>query len=79
MTENVYDISSFPRLNTTNRSGGSIAIVYKTELSKHIKCNRLQFFSFECVEVRIDINKKSAICLVIYRRFLSKKKKLPTM
>ena len=73
ITENIYNISSFPRLHATNRSGGSIAIVYKKNLSKHITCRRLQFLSFECVEVKIKLDKVSAVCLVIYRRFMSKR------
>ena len=73
LTQKTYRIASFPRLDTKNRSGGSIAVVYKADLHKNISCKRLQFSSFECVEVKLTVDKVSAVCLIIYRRVPNKK------
>ena len=73
LTQKNYSIASFPRLDTKNRSGGSIAIVFKADLYRNIHCKRLLFSSFECVEVKLTVNKLSAVCLIIYRRAPTKK------
>ena len=77
LTQGNYDLYSFPRLKTTNRSGGSIGIIVKKALSKHVNCKRLTYTSFECVEVKLTIDRVSAVCLVIYRRHPNKKNNIP--
>ena len=76
LTNNNFDFKSFPRLNTTNRSGGSIAILMNKNISKYCTCTRLTYASFECVEVQIKRGNKSTICTIIYRRRPTMKNKI---
>ena len=77
LTPNTYEIFSFPRLNPTCRSGGSIAILMKKSISKHAKCKRFDNVSIEGAEVSLTFGKRSTTIVCIYHRTSKATYKVP--
>jgi hypothetical protein len=63
MTPDGYSCHSFPR----GARGGGIAFIVKNPLSNHIVFTRLDYVSFECVQLKLSINQLSAVCVCLYR------------
>ena len=72
-TPSGYLFHSFPRIG---RSGGGIAIMFKSALSDSISMHPLPFNSFESVELRLSNDSTSVSVICLYRAPPSKKNKL---
>ncbi|KAK7107751.1 hypothetical protein V1264_015614 [Littorina saxatilis] len=70
MTPSTHTTQSFPR---TDRRGGGICIIHATHLTNNLFFKRLQFLSFEAVEMHYSHQQSSLFFVCIYRPPPSKK------